>query len=181
MNRRDLLGALLSLPFVRWFIPGAITGYRVETLEHEGWGVKEYGSGKSHYAVQMTFSSKQEAEAFVQSLFPVLLRIFVFDDDWHMSQLRSGYRDAVRAQFKGTIQRMEVGIWSEQDGKLVFLHHPAFWSIENAWAYLENIRINGEPVSRPSSTGRISSYLVQPFKKGDCEIIRVADVDEWCA
>lgn len=145
----------------------------VETLEHEGWGydTNSKNNQETKYIGQWEFDTEEDAITFVRSLIPRLRKITVRATPG-IDSIRSGYRGAVRAQFNGGIIEMEVEIVSrKEDGTytLVLGEHVPWWSVENAWGYLSNIRVNGKPVPRPGKG--ISEYLTEPFLKGEPYVV----------
>jgi hypothetical protein len=148
----------------------------VETLEHEGWGYSDASDVAGlKYVKRWEFESKSEAEQFVRSLVPRLTRV-VEKEYERLDQIRSGYRGAVRAQFRSEIIRTEYEIVSKQtDGSCIpiLTDRPVFWSADNAWGYLSNIRVNGQPVSRSGRSGKISEYLTCPFIRGNPVIEKI--------
>jgi hypothetical protein len=173
MKRRSLLQSLLAAPLALLFKPQQKKQtVEVQTLEHDGWGFVEFPERiiSTQYMTRWTFSTHEKAEEFVRSLYPRLAEIWLLKNG-HLDQIRSGYRRAVRAQFNGSIQRMQVEIVHKQsDGtysSTVLLHRPMFDSVQDAWGWLSNIRVDGQPVSRKNSPNGISEYLAQPFIKGN--------------
>lgn len=146
--------------------------FSVQTLEHDGWGAQFLeGTPSTQYMTRWTFSTHEKAEEFVRSLTPRITSIWLQKSE-ELAQIRSGYREAIRAQFRGSMVRYTAEIASRQSDntfKSVELHRPQFTDVEEAWSWLSNIRIDGEPVSRKGRTG-LSEYLTRPFIKGEPKI-----------
>ena len=158
-TRREIFGMLAAVPLL-----GAVLVPRkkvkVETLEHDP---------KTGYITRWEFNTVEEAEDFVRDLIPELTYIKILCRSFpapHKS-ITSGYRDAVRAQFEADeIKETQWKIVSKKTGGMVLDAHISFGNIGMVWAWLENIRVNGQVVTR-NGTSHISEYLTQPFKKGN--------------
>ncbi len=173
MDRRDLLKKMIAV--LPAFLIGkcsalSIPKVKVETLEY--WPT-------TYYRTRWEFDTVDEAETFVRSLIPELheLRLRLYPYSYpKTSQLRSGYRAAVRAQYKEDIEGLACKIVSQKTGESVYpdwigkINAGYFWSIGSAWGYLANIRVDGKPVSRDcdwQGTKCFSQYLTEPFRKGN--------------
>ena len=132
---------------------------KVETLEH---------NPKTGYVTRWEFNTVEEAEDFVRDLIPELTYIRTGKDDAGLTttEIRSGYRDAVRVIQRGDIIETQWKIVSKKTGNTVLEGHINFGNIGMTWAWLENIRVNGQVVTRNTKHG-ISEYLIQPFRKAE--------------
>jgi hypothetical protein len=118
---------------------------------------------ETDYVNRWEFDTTKEAEEFVRGLIPHVQALSV---EGRQTEIRTGYRDALR--YRG----QEYVCWLQHKGTgfVVARKHSGlhFYNVADAWAYLENIRIDGKIVTRPTvnrHTGKagLNEYLTQPI------------------
>jgi len=183
MNRRKFVAMLGALPFVQYFKPARknITltgdapesrtdnaqtdvdpGGRVEVLEYLN------NNTEIAYYTKWVFKSELEAITFVQSLVPVLTKIVGIKGE--------STPESIECMIVSKDKPDEILIagWDIQGVGQIREVLP-FWNISNAWTYLLGIRVNGKIVQRPLSGSSLSQYLVEPFRKGNPELVQFLD------
>jgi len=134
----------------------------VTTLEHD--------EKSSYYKERWTFDTEEEALEFVRSLIPNLFRV-----DLHkgtVDEVRTGYLEAARYMVNDPVKYY----WNIVDRRTGLPHWVSdfpLWDFNRAWAVLENIRVDGKPVSRSEGEYAICEYISQPIIVKNAEIIYV--------
>jgi hypothetical protein len=127
--------------------------------------------GESYYKIRKTFPTKGMGIEFVKKLYPELIYAQIRSGDKQSDSIKSGYRGAIRVMFRDEIIQTDYEIVHDDTKEHVLISDMPLWDIGRAWACLENIRVNGKPVSRPAvGSSHLPEYLLQPFRKGNPEI-----------